>query len=263
MLKGKYAYVIISILVVLIVGSIMFFAKPKESGTLERSNLSVTTKNVNYFRNISGCLAKPTEPGKYPGVVMIHEWWGLNDYIRDTAQKLAWEGFTVIAVDLFHGEVAATPEKARQLVSSLDKDEALSNMRSAVRYLKSEENVSRLASLGWCFGGGQSLQLALSGETLDATVIYYGDLVTDESRLATIHWPVLGVFGESDTAIPVAEAKNFHSTLDKLGIENEIYIYPGVGHAFANPTGGNYAPNETKDAWEKTIAFLNKHLKET
>jgi len=107
------------------------------------------------------------------------------------------------------------------------------------------------------------LQLALSGETLDATVIYYGDLVTDESRLATMHWPVLGVFGDRDTAIPVAEAKKFHSTLDKLGIENEIYIYPGVGHAFANPTGANYAPNETKDAWEKTIAFLNNHLKET
>lgn len=263
MLKGKYAYVIISILVVSIVGSIMFFAKQKESGTLEGSKFSVTTKNMNYFRNISGCLAKPTEPGKYPGVVMIHEWWGLNDYIRATAQKLASEGFTVIAVDLFHGEVTATPEKARQLVSSLDKDEAISNMRSAVRYLKSEENVSGLASLGWCFGGGQSLQLALSGETLDATVIYYGDLVTDESRLATMHWPVLGVFGDRDTAIPVAEAKKFHSTLDKLGIENEIYIYPGVGHAFANPTGANYAPNETKDAWEKTIAFLNNHLKET
>ena len=110
-------------------------------------------------------------------------------------------------------------------------------------------------------GGGQSLQLALSGEPLDAKVIYYGALVTDESRLSRIKWPVLGIFGDKDQSIPVATVNEFASALDRLGIKNEIYIYPGVGHAFANPSGENYAPNETKDAWNKTVAFPNKYLK--
>lgn len=101
----------------------------------------------------------------------------------------------------------------------------------------------------------------MSGEQLDATLIYYGTLVTDESRLSRIKWPRLGIFGDKDTSIPVTAVKEFASKLDRLGIKNEIYIYPGVGHAFANPSGENYAPNETRDAWNKAVAFLNKYLK--
>ena len=222
----------------------------------------VTSEDVVYYESTSGYLSKPTESGKYPGVVMIHEWWGLTDNIKSTAQQLASEGYVVLAVDLYNGEVAKTPERARELVSAIRQDEALKNMISAVNFLKSREAVSKVASLGWCFGGGQSLQLALSGEPLDATVIYYGTpLVTDESRLSRIKWPVLGVFGDKDAAIPVTVVREFASKLDRLGIKNEIYIYPGVGHAFANPSGENYAPNETKDAWDKTVAFLDKYLK--
>jgi carboxymethylenebutenolidase len=196
------------------------------------------------------------------GALMIHEWWGLNDNIKRVARELAAEGYIVLAVDLFHGEVTNNSERALELVSSINQTEAISNMKSAVAYLREKENLAKIASLGWCFGGGQSLQLALSGEELDATVIYYGNLVTDESKLAVIRWPVLGIFGDQDTSMPVAQVKEFKSVLDKLGIQNEIYIYPDVGHAFANPTGPNYAPNETKDAWQKTIAFLNHNLRD-
>jgi carboxymethylenebutenolidase len=115
--------------------------------------------------------------------------------------------------------------------------------------------------LGWCFGGGQSLQLALNTEQpLAATVIYYGTLVTNQTDLAEITWPVLGVFGAADQSIPVDTVNQFDAALDASGVTNEIYIYEGVGHAFANPSGGNYAPKETADAWEKTLAFLSRYV---
>ena len=119
----------------------------------------------------------------------------------------------------------------------------------------------KIASLGWCFGGGQSLRLALA-EKLDATVIYYGNLVTNEDDLSRINWPVLGIFGEQDQSIPVTTVKEFESSLNKLGIKNSINVYPGVGHAFANPSGASYAPEATQDAWKKTLEiFLDTNLK--
>jgi carboxymethylenebutenolidase len=115
--------------------------------------------------------------------------------------------------------------------------------------------------LGWCFGGGQSLQLALNTERpLAATVIYYGTLVTNQTELAEITWPVLGIFGAEDQSIPVDTVNQFKAALDANAVTNEIYIYDGVGHAFANPSGGNYAPEETTDAWDKTLAFLRNYV---
>jgi carboxymethylenebutenolidase len=142
-------------------------------------------------------------------------------------------------------------------------EEAVANMQGTVNYLGSLENVnsSRIASLGWCFGGGQSLQLALNSEEhpLAATVIYYGNLVNDTESLSKIKWPVLGIFGDQDQSIPVDSVMQFEQALNEIGITNEIYIYPGVGHAFANPSGDNYAPKETADAWKKTLVFLEKY----
>ncbi len=223
----------------------------------------VTAGDVNYFENANGYLARPAAEGSYPGVVMIHEWWGLNDNIRDMAEQLASNGYAVLAVDLYNGQVAQNSDEARELSSSVRAapEKAVENMRAAADYLRENHGVERMASLGWCFGGGQSLQLALSGEDIDATVIYYGNLVTNETELSTIMWPVLGVFGEEDTGIPVSSVREFESALNSLGVENEVYVYPGVGHAFANPSGMNYAPEETKDAWNKTLAFLNENLK--
>jgi carboxymethylenebutenolidase len=124
-------------------------------------------------------------------------------------------------------------------------------------------NASRIGSLGWCFGGGQSLQLALNTEAehpLAATVIYYGNLVTDQEELTKIQWPVLGIFGDQDESILVADVDRFEQVLNSTGVPNEIYVYEGVGHAFANPSGDNYSPRETSDAWQKTLAFLKRNL---
>ena len=221
---------------------------------------NVETSDVSYFEETTGFYAKPTQDGQYPGVVMIHEWWGLNDNIKDMARQLASKGYRVLAVDLYNGQTATDANEARRLTSSLDQEVALENLKSAVDYLQTEGS-EKVASLGWCFGGGQSLQLSLSEVDLDATVIYYGNLVNDEGLLANIKWPVLGIFGDQDQSIPVSDVNEFEEALNSVGVENEIYIYPGVGHAFANPSGANYAPDETQDAWVKTTAFLDNNLK--
>ncbi|MBI5732523.1 dienelactone hydrolase family protein [Candidatus Jorgensenbacteria bacterium] len=230
------------------------------SAMLQKENdTAINSNNINYFENFNGFYAEPAIEGNYPGVVMIHEWWGLNDNIRDMARELAKEGYRVLAVDLF-GKLATTQNEARTQTSNLNQEKALENLKAAIDYLRSKGS-EKMASLGWCFGGGQSLKLALSGEKLDATVIYYGQLVTDKTQLQKIKWPVLGIFGDKDTSIPVQTVNAFKDALAFLGIQNNINIYAGVGHAFANPSGQNYAPNETKDAWTKTVSFLAENLK--
>lgn len=224
----------------------------------------ITTENVNYFENSNGFLAKPKKEGVYPGIVMVHEWWGLNDNIKEMARSLAAEGYVVFAVDLFDGKVAKDANEARELTSKIrnNPNVAIQNMKSSVNFLKNQNNINKekIASMGWCFGGGMSLQLSLN-EPLAATIIYYGNLEKNAAKLSSIKWPVLGIFGEKDTSIPVESVKKFEAALNQLGIKNEIYIYPNVGHAFANPSGMNYAPNETKDAWKKTVEFLERNLK--
>ena len=221
---------------------------------------NVESKSVNYFDDTRGYLAKPSDEGVFPGIVMIHEWWGLNDNIKEMAEKLASHGYVVLAVDLYNGEVATTSDQARQLISSFDTDAGIQNMNFAASFIQENHNVEKLGSIGWCFGGGQSLNLALNNLDMDATVIYYGSLVTEQESLSAISWPVLGIFAELDQGIPVETVNGFESSLDELDIPNEIHIYPGVDHAFANPSGERYAPDESKDAWKKTLEFLESNL---
>lgn len=234
--------------------------EPKNSELFENGSLEITTSSVNYFEDTAGFLAKPSASGTYPGVILIHEWWGLNDNIKDMARSLASHGYVALAVDLYAGQVATTPDGARQLVTTFDSQKGMANIQSASEFLKGQ-GAEKLATIGWCFGGSQSMNFALSGNTLDATIIYYGQPITNATQLSKISWPVLGIFGEMDQGIPVEKVNEFQSLLNQLGIQNEIVIYPGVGHAFANPSGASYAPDETKDAWQKTILFLKNYLK--
>lgn len=228
--------------------------------------LRVTADDAIYFvassTPIRGYYARPERPGMYPGIVVIHEWWGLNDTIKAAARQLAAEGYQVLAVDLYQGKVASTSAEAQKFVGLLNQAQALRNLRAAANFLR-EHSAGDIASLGWCFGGGQSLQLALSGEKMAATVLYYGTPVSDAVKLAHISWPVLGIFGDKDRSISLPTIRAFDEALTQVRVEHEVYVYPGVGHAFANPTGANYAPNETKDAWQKTLAFLKKNLSST
>lgn len=239
------------------------------------AGVDLQNKTVNYYDQANGYLVYPSTPnenksgnnnGTLPAVVMIHENKGLNDHIKNMANLLAKNGYVVLAVDLFKGEVTTDRNRSSELTQYVRDNQniATANLQSAVKYLSSLPNVNaeKIASLGWCFGGAQSLQLALNSQDhpLSATIIYYGRLMTDNATLANIKWPVLGIFGDQDSSIPVDTVKAFESALNSNDILNEIYIFKGVGHAFANPSGDNYAPAETKDAWDKTLSFLDKHL---
>jgi carboxymethylenebutenolidase len=230
---------------------------------------------VKYFDNASGYLVYPSANSsntstskKLPAVIMIHENRGLNDNIRSMANTLAKQaGYVVLAVDLFKGYSTTDQSVASQLVKTVraNPEVAISNLQAAVKYVSSLPfvNSSKIASIGWCFGGGQSLQLALHSEQhpLLATILYYGTpLITDKQQLSEIKWPVLGIFGDHDQANPLPLINMFKSALDEAGVTNQIIIYKGLGHAFANPSGANYAPQQTADAWQKTLAFLKKYL---
>jgi carboxymethylenebutenolidase len=239
-------------------------SQPTNSATvlLSDKNTELTSEDVEYFPGAKGLFVRPKAEGNYPGVVMIHENRGLRPEIKTTAQELAKEGYMVLAVDLYKGQVADSQEQARSMSGSFNQEEGVANMKAAAAYLR-KAGATKIASWGWCFGGRQSVALAISGEPLDATVVYYGgNMATKVEELKPIKWPVLGVFGDQDQAIPMEKVKEFETSLNSLGIENEIHIYPGVGHAFANPSGANYAPEPTKDAWGKTLDFLNRNLKQ-
>lgn len=220
----------------------------------------VLGENATFGDGARGYLARPTTNGSYPGVVMVHEWWGLNEHIRAMADALASHGYHVLAVDLYDGEVATTQQEALAQVQGLDQENATAAMRAATARLR-DDGATKVGALGWCFGGGQALQLALSGEPLHATVMYYGNPVTNETRLAAIDWPLLGIFGAEDTSIPVANVTAFESALTNASVEHDIQIYNGVGHAFANPSGNAYAAEEAMDAWARTLGFLDAHLR--
>ena len=233
-------------------------------------NVDIVTEDVTYAtidgESVTGYLARPdtADVGSLPGLIVIHEWWGLNDNIRTMAERLAAEGYVALAVDLYRGDVAEAPDQARTLMSSaMDRQDALtSNLTQAYEYLTLQQNVDEVGSIGWCFGGGWSLRTALAlPDQLDAAVIYYGQLITDPDQLAALDMPVLGIFGAEDESIPLDQVREFGDTLDSLGTDVTIEIYEGAGHAFANPSGERYVPDAAEDAWQTTLSFLDRTLR--
>ncbi len=230
----------------------------------------VTSERVTYAtvdgKPITGYLARPANStAPLPGIIVIHEWWGLNENIEQMTERLAGEGYAALALDLYGGSVAQTPEEARALTQAAGQTPQLleDNLKQAYQYLTTEQSSPKIASLGWCFGGSWSLNTALLLPTeLDAAVIYYGgQLVTESDRLDSLQMPILGLFGALDQNPSVETVRTFEATLNELGKSAEIYVYEGADHAFANPSGTRYNAQAAEDAWEKTTAFLSQHLK--
>ncbi|MEJ2084447.1 MAG: dienelactone hydrolase family protein [Acidobacteriota bacterium] len=229
---------------------------------------NVTSRDVDYVEiegsKVSGYLSTPTEGAPVAGIILIHEWWGLNDNIRAMARRFAGEGYAALAVDLYEGEVAETRDDAMRLATGVRERIAAveENLRGAHDYLSDTLGIDRIGVIGWCFGGGWSLRTALIlGDEIDATVIYYGRLVTDRSKLEPLSSPVLGIFGALDEGIPVTTVREFQTVLDSLGKPVSIHIYEGAGHAFANPSGTRYNQNAAEDAWGKTLNFFAQTLR--
>jgi carboxymethylenebutenolidase len=198
-----------------------------------------------------------------PGLIVVHEWWGLNDGVRAMADRLAAEGYIVLAVDLFGGKTADFPPAARELMLAVLQRPQLAeeNLSQAYEFIRDTGGAPRIGSLGWCFGGAWALNTALLfPDELDAAVIYYGQVPADEDQLAPLNVPILGLFAENDRGIPVQSVRAFEQVLDKLGKDHEIEIYPAVGHAFANPSGTSYNAEVASQAWDRTIEFLREHL---
>lgn len=211
---------------------------------------------------VRGYLARPAGTPR-AGLIVIHEWWGLNDNIRAMSNRLAAEGYLALAVDLYGGAVATDAAQARELMSTAmsDPERTDAALLAAFRWLEDEGGVERIGSVGWCFGGALSLRTAIMlPEQLDAAVIYYGRLVTEPARLAPLRMPILGIFGGQDRGIPLQSVHEFETVLQALGKTAEIVVYDDADHAFANPSGTRYEPEAAADAWRRTLAFLAEHL---
>jgi len=212
---------------------------------------------------VEGHLATPAGAGPFPALVVIHEWWGLNDEVKAEADKFATQGYVALAVDLYRGRATSNPDEAHELARGLREDRARRDLAAAFDYLAGRADVraDRIGAIGWCMGGGYSLQLAVQQPKLAAAVIYYGRLVTDESALQQIRAPILGLFGEEDRGISADSVRAFEAAMKKLGKPVMVRLYPGAGHAFANPTRASYREAAAKDAWAKTLAFFEEQLK--
>lgn len=204
----------------------------------------------------------PDASAPLPAVLVIHEWWGLNQHIKYWADRLAADGYAALAVDLYDGKVAETPEDAMKLMKGVDEARAKEIIAAANALLTGDERIKaqKHGSIGWCFGGGWSLQTAIATPELDAAVIYYGRLVDDPEQLSSINAPMMGVFGNLDTGIPPESVDAFEKAMGEAGKPIEVHRYE-ANHAFANPSSGRYDRDAAGEAWEKTRAFLSKHLK--
>jgi len=208
-----------------------------------------------------GYLSRPITTEAKSALIVIHEWWGLNEDIHAMTEQLAAQGYTALAVDLYDGKSATQVRAAYELSTNLSSNEerGLANLKAAYDYLESEMGVTKIGVIGWCLGGKWSLKTALMlPEDIDATVIYYGSLTDDKEKLAALDMPIIGFVGTKDRLHK--EFIAFDANMKELGKDASIHIYEGARHAFANASGTVYEPVAAEDSWSKTTKFLKKYL---
>ena len=225
------------------------------------------SKTVSYRsgdETVKGLLYTPAGKGPFPAMIVIHEWWGLNDWVKEQASKLADQGYVALAIDLYRGKVATTPDMAHEIMRGVPEDRAKRDLHAAFEFLASQPNVrkDRIGAIGWCMGGGYALGVALQEPTLAADVINYGHLATDPEALKKINAPILGSFGGQDHGITPDDVHKFEQTMKQLGKKIDVKIYDDAGHAFENPNNKDgYRADDAADAWKRTVDFLAVTLK--
>jgi carboxymethylenebutenolidase len=214
---------------------------------------------------VGGYLATPTGKGPFPAVIVIQEWWGLNDWVKKQADLLAAQGYVALAPDLYRGKVATTQEDAHQLMSGLPEDRAVGDLKAAWAFLNARKdvNTARIGVIGWCMGGKYALRVAVEEPKLAAAVAYYGAPPTDSAAIARIKAPVLGNYGGDDKGPAPDDVRAFEAAMKKAGKSVDVKIYDGAPHAFANENNpwGGYRKEAAADAWSRTTAFFASHLK--
>jgi carboxymethylenebutenolidase len=210
-----------------------------------------------------GFLFLPQGAGPHPGLIVIQEWWGVNDWIKQEAVGYAAKGYVALAVDLYHGKVADSPDMAHELMRGLPQDQGVRDLVAGMKFLQSRKDVKadRIGAVGWCMGGGYALQLAIAAPSLKAVAINYGALATDKDALAKIHAAALGNFGGKDQGIPPDAVHAFEAAMKSLGKPVDAKIYPEAGHAFENPNNKTgYRANDAADALGRIDRFFATQL---
>jgi carboxymethylenebutenolidase len=211
-----------------------------------------------------GYLSVP-EAGRGPGVVVIQEWWGLVPHIKEVADRFAAAGFVALAPDLYHGDVARSPDEAGKMMMALNIPQTEKDLRGAVGYLLDQEATAgeRVGIVGFCMGGALSLYGASKNEQVGACVVFYGVHPKVEPDFEALRAPVLGLFAEKDAFVPPAAVRALEERMREHGKSIETHIYPGADHAFFNDTRPEvYDADASADAWRRTVEFFRKHLGE-
>lgn len=228
---------------------------------------NIRTMNVTYASGtdtVSGYLAKPEGGGVHPALIVIHEWWGLRDWIRRDARDFARHGYVALAIDLYRGKVTDNPQEAYKLMISVPHERAVTDLKSAFKYLGGlkDVNPSKIGVIGWCMGGSYSYIAAISLPKLAACVINYGKVGTAGSEVEAINCPVLCNFAEKDRTYTADMGKAFEAAMKADGKTVEFHEYAGVNHAFMNPNNpGVYDETQAKLAWKRIYSFLDRYLK--
>lgn len=221
---------------------------------------------IEFKRNgqrVGAYLAKPAGAGPFPAVVVIQEWWGLDEHIKDVSERYTREGYISLAPDLYHGKVTKDPNEAGKLMTALDREEAVKDLLGTVEHLKAMKEVraDRIGATGFCMGGSYALLLPCRTKDIRAAAPYYGEIPA-EATLNTLACPILYIYGDADFWITQDEVKRLEDTLKKLKKPGEVKIYPGAPHAFFNDTRKDvYRQTEAQDAWRHTLDLFGKHLK--
>jgi len=227
----------------------------------------VQTMNVAFpsgAETIGGYLAAPSANGVYPAIVVIHDDWGLTDWVKEQARRLADEGYVALAVDLYRGQVAHDPELAYDLMVSVPPDRAFQDLEAAIHFLAARPDVNKekIGSIGWSEGGKWSLMLAVRDPFLSACVANYGATPTDPAEIQKIRAPVLGIYGAEDRYVSVSDVGAFEDAMRGAHKSIEVHVYPRAGHDFENSESKlDYHEAAAEDAWQRTVAFLNRHMK--
>jgi carboxymethylenebutenolidase len=211
----------------------------------------------------NGYLATPKGTGKYPGVLVIQEIWGLVENIKDISRRLAREGYLALAVDLYDGKTVANLEDGRGIREKISEDMMLKDINAGFDYLKNLPKIKpeRIGSVGYCMGGGLSLKLACVNKELAAAVVFYGRNPSPIDLVKNVNCPLLGNYAGEDKGITEADVNLLRDTLKKYGKTYDVKIYPGAPHGFFNDTREGYRPEAAKDAWLRVLNFYGKYLR--